>query len=339
MSDPVSNREIEDVLSSIRRLVSVDKRDPDQDDARPVSPAPEPGMTEGADGDPDGGADDGKLVLTPSFRVAEGSDHTDETPPNVSDADQGDDSLSLEQWQIHPQEQDENTSQERDTDHDDPGEHDLDPPENTAKHDDSEGDERPGADSELEARIAEVEAAVAAREDEWEPDDDVGDDYFARNVKPLPWEDYTADDTAEPVADHAPADEQEQPEFSRGGIPQGATPEPEQASQAVDEDAYLDDAEETLDFVSRRDDPMPQDSQEPAETAQEPNKALDTSTSDRPQDWYSDDAVLDEDALRDLVADIVRQELQGALGERITRNVRKLVRREIHRAMMGQDLD
>lgn len=47
----------------------------------------------------------------------------------------------------------------------------------------------------------------------------------------------------------------------------------------------------------------------------------------------------DEDALRDMVADIVRQELQGALGERITRNVRKLVRREIHRALDGQELE
>ena len=40
-----------------------------------------------------------------------------------------------------------------------------------------------------------------------------------------------------------------------------------------------------------------------------------------------------------LVADIVREELQGALGERITRNVRKLVRREIHRALTAQELD
>ncbi|WP_299826771.1 hypothetical protein [uncultured Roseobacter sp.] len=52
-----------------------------------------------------------------------------------------------------------------------------------------------------------------------------------------------------------------------------------------------------------------------------------------------DDQLLDEDALRDLVADIVRSELQGALGERITRNVRKLVRREIHRALAARDLD
>ena len=52
-----------------------------------------------------------------------------------------------------------------------------------------------------------------------------------------------------------------------------------------------------------------------------------------------DEAVLDEDALRDMVSEIVRQELQGALGERITRNVRKLVRREIHRALTSQDMD
>jgi hypothetical protein len=42
--------------------------------------------------------------------------------------------------------------------------------------------------------------------------------------------------------------------------------------------------------------------------------------------------------LRELVSDIVRSELQGELGERITRNVRKLVRREIHRALTSQDL-
>lgn len=58
-----------------------------------------------------------------------------------------------------------------------------------------------------------------------------------------------------------------------------------------------------------------------------------------PETRFLDDAVLDEDALRDLVAEIVRQELQGALGERITRNVRKLVRREIHRALTSQETD
>ncbi|CUH81495.1 hypothetical protein [Tropicibacter naphthalenivorans] len=48
---------------------------------------------------------------------------------------------------------------------------------------------------------------------------------------------------------------------------------------------------------------------------------------------------LDDEALRAMVSQIIRQELQGALGERITRNVRKLVRREIHRVLMSQDYD
>lgn len=50
------------------------------------------------------------------------------------------------------------------------------------------------------------------------------------------------------------------------------------------------------------------------------------------------DAELDEDALREMVRDVIREELQGALGERITRNVRKLVRAEIARAMALRDM-
>ncbi|WP_172295978.1 hypothetical protein [Pseudoruegeria sp. HB172150] len=53
---------------------------------------------------------------------------------------------------------------------------------------------------------------------------------------------------------------------------------------------------------------------------------------------YGDEALLDEDALRDMVAEMVREELQGELGERITRNVRRLVRREIERALAMRDL-
>ena len=48
---------------------------------------------------------------------------------------------------------------------------------------------------------------------------------------------------------------------------------------------------------------------------------------------------MDEDALRALVAEMIRSELRGPLGERITRNVRKLVRREIYRVLSSQDLD
>lgn len=49
-------------------------------------------------------------------------------------------------------------------------------------------------------------------------------------------------------------------------------------------------------------------------------------------------ADIDIDMLRDMVAEIVRDELRGTLGERITRNLRTLVRREIDRALIAEGL-
>jgi len=49
-------------------------------------------------------------------------------------------------------------------------------------------------------------------------------------------------------------------------------------------------------------------------------------------------AGLDEKALRSLVAEIVHEELGGEMGERITRNVRKLVRREINRVVTSLEM-
>ena len=40
-----------------------------------------------------------------------------------------------------------------------------------------------------------------------------------------------------------------------------------------------------------------------------------------------------------MIVEIIREELQGALGERITRSVRKLVRREISRVVATQDAE
>jgi hypothetical protein len=38
------------------------------------------------------------------------------------------------------------------------------------------------------------------------------------------------------------------------------------------------------------------------------------------------------------VRDVLREELQGRMGERITRNIRKLVRAEIVRVMASEEL-
>jgi hypothetical protein len=66
--------------------------------------------------------------------------------------------------------------------------------------------------------------------------------------------------------------------------------------------------------------------------------AADTEADDQDADDL-DEAVIDEGMLRDLVARIVREELQGHLGERITRNVRKLIRAEIARALASRSFD
>lgn len=47
----------------------------------------------------------------------------------------------------------------------------------------------------------------------------------------------------------------------------------------------------------------------------------------------------DEDALRAFIAEVVRDELQGVLGARITKSLRKMVRREIYRAVVTQKLE
>ncbi len=52
-----------------------------------------------------------------------------------------------------------------------------------------------------------------------------------------------------------------------------------------------------------------------------------------------EESILDEETLRDLVSEMVREELQGELGDRITRNVRKLVRREIQRALASREFE
>jgi hypothetical protein len=49
--------------------------------------------------------------------------------------------------------------------------------------------------------------------------------------------------------------------------------------------------------------------------------------------------VLDEAALQQIIRQLIREELKGVLGERITQSVRKLVRAEINRALAAHALD
>ena len=224
MPDPVKNAEIEDVLSSIRRLVADDAPAPMEPPATPKA--------EGAD----------KLVLTPALRIQ----------PQES--------------KVEPRAKAE-----------------------AAPTDDWE-------EVTLEDRIAELEAAVASSDEEYEPD---GSEVEAS----APAMDLSAfeDDTFELSPEHAVA------------------PEPEAEAAAEPEAAEV--VEDTA-----------------QEAEEEPAEATSETTEDNVfEDELSE--VFDEEMLRDLESEFVRKELQGELGERITRNVRKLVRREINRALAARDFD
>jgi hypothetical protein len=57
-----------------------------------------------------------------------------------------------------------------------------------------------------------------------------------------------------------------------------------------------------------------------------------------PAEDVAEEQVVDEAVLRALVAEIVREELQGELGQRLSRNVRKVIRQEVQRALAAQAL-
>jgi hypothetical protein len=70
-----------------------------------------------------------------------------------------------------------------------------------------------------------------------------------------------------------------------------------------------------------------------------PDEAIAAVPAEEVEAIASDLPALDEGAVAKLVRTIIREELQGALGERITQNVRKLVRAEINRALAARALD
>ncbi|WP_299724553.1 hypothetical protein [uncultured Tateyamaria sp.] len=173
----------------------------------------------------------------------------------------------------------------------------------------------------LSEKIEALETLVGERRDQFEPDDPGVDAYAGTEPPAMEWEDADVeeDDVAENETAEADAAfevtevEEVAPEVE---AVETETSEPEVAEvEAVEVEEVVEDQSATE--APRVD--------ETAAVA----SAL----------FASDDDVLDEDALRELISDIVREELQGALGERITRNVRKLVRREIHRALAAQDLE
>ncbi len=168
--------------------------------------------------------------------------------------------------------------------------------------------------SALEQRIAELEAAVTEQADDWEPD----------GSEDVPVVDWSSPEVGETLIFASRA----MPKPDRRGVLDlgkvGTRIHPVLVEDELDTEpvAAMYDPGEDLDLSGDADDL--QDAQvDQTRFAEELDSA----------------ALLDEDALRQMVVEIVRQELQGPMGERITRNVRKMVRREIYRILSSQEFE
>jgi hypothetical protein len=345
MSDPVTNAEVEDVLSSIRRLVSEDKR-------------PLQSRRETAPSD--------RLVLTPALRVAgtPAVDVGNAAETTALEATQAvekpvellglrnvlRDAAPTPQGEPAPKAENDPAQDYSDDHYDFSGDANADddtldrapPDRDNADRDNAEaktaaaplhlqdttnadgfdalalaGDTAPAGPASLSEKIEALETAIGKISDTWEPDAAGEDEYSGTDDPAMAWEDeieelkFTADLTQ--ALEGKAGDDTLEDDAVSGGVFSSSRPHPAAYSQAAK--------------PTPRPDPV-------ASPAAEADTGAQSGI-----EFNADDQVIDEEALRDLVSEIVRAELQGALGERITRNVRKLVRREIHRALTAKEME
>ncbi|EAR50168.1 hypothetical protein OG2516_15809 [Oceanicola granulosus HTCC2516] len=192
----------------------------------------------------------------------------------------------------------------------------------------------------IESTIAELEAAVTFSGDEFEPDGGEQDSTpptFTRRPSRLHLV-VTGSEEAELVEDTPAEGAAPEPAFRHAPEPQPAAERSAPAEprpRPIDLSRYATDAPaESPDHAS--DEAVHEPAPTPGQNAAA-HPALDED--DELAAYLDNESFLDEEALREMVSSIVREELQGVLGERITRNVRKLVRREIHRILNSQEFD
>lgn len=296
MSDRMSNGEIEDVISSIRKLVSKNDK-PTQDQAKP----------------------DDKLVLSPSQLVEEkAKEATSEpkgplklgaavTPPK--DAKLENELAELEQkvfekigkW----------SKGNKPTLLEDTAEDDKDPNPGV-----TQGIFRRSADDVVDVDLAEVETPDPPRAEVL---------MFSKAPRKKPSE---TDGKPEAKADEK--DAKDSPNKPKPTVTKTA-----EKPKAASTPAKKKTPQTTKTAASKAKATKPKPKTAAAKTPSEaPVSAKSTE-----QHATELGKLLGEDELRSLVSDVLREELNGPLGERITRNVRKLVRREIAQALSGFDLD
>lgn len=299
MSDPLSTSEIEDVLSSIRRLVSDDLRP----SSRPVG-APVPAAEEAS-----------KLLLTPALRVVQ--TETAPEPRGIDDVlaavSAGVDQQAHEDWEPETGDASMMAAEapiEAAIWEDVPPIEDYAAPVAFVSTRVKETAEAPAALSPSPAEESEAEAVAAA-----------GSQDAEQAAFPV---EVALAETFEFVV-QSPSDADALPGWaqSQGADDEDrARPDPV-VSGTVEPDPVWADAAEAAVLQEL------QGARPASPQAAEADDDLDGDVAEVP---------VNEAMLREIVRDVLREELQGRLGERITRNIRKLVRAEISRMMAAEDL-
>lgn len=301
MSDPMTNTEIEDVLSSIRRLVSEDLRPAPRSAPVPEAAAPRQEQPRFASG---------KLILTPALRVVS----AEEEEPQLT--------LTAK---AEPVQDFSGLHAEVDAPDEDSG---VIVPSSADVHD--------GAESfDVVSRLG----AAVQGDDEWESPvgdlDTFGEAATSQTEVKAPTRSLFG--RPEPLGSrlHLSTPMSEEPDFLS---------EPEAQHIAEDEPPVFDaeaqeEARPAFVPLRRAEPPADEDWADAAEAEvrAELEKGLEDQTVANV--YEGQEVAFDEEVLRDLVRDIIREELAGSLGERITRNVRKLVRAEIARALAVREFE
>lgn len=218
----------------------------------------------------------------------------------------------------------------------------------------------------LEQRIAELEAAVGAQAMDWEPDG--SEDLEAEIPREMPRgfaepgarvlhfrarqaapkdeapKDDAPQDNARDEAVEQDANRQATNQSGETGLhdkDEGAMSQGKEAKPVSDEiDDVIHDAEVIEETPAPQTETLAEteidDLGAEPEVAHDPDPRLEEELA---LAGYADEDIMDEEALRDLVAQVIREELQGELGQRITRNVRLLVRREVQRALTLREFE
>lgn len=335
MSEANRNLDIEDVLSSIRRLVSEDARKAESAALASIqgqAPSPVAPVNQGE-----------RLVLTPALRISEPdvepepadtaveNAEADEVPftevePDVAVLAEAEQALVLETPFVEGEAEADvdaipEDNAEKEIVGDDLAGEDvaatIEAVSEAVTEEVSEAPEENAAATpeahdtvSLQQAIHELSAAVDQDPSDWEAEE--GDSFAESSVlKALPW--------AESKPDEEMSVHEDRPKDMASEITEGVT-------EAV--------TDEVVDRVAR-----PNFDARKAFTV---DAVMEGGPDEDPAEAPVTSAIataLNEDALREVVARMVREELQGELGERITRNVRKLIRREINRALALQELE